>query len=314
MNIKHAFIALLAATGCAWAVPHYENLDKALAQAPAENRSILLDFTGTDWCPACIHLSNKILNSPEFDAAVGSRYGIVTLDFPRTKKLLDAIPPQEMKARERLLNEYRVQGLPTVVLLDSAGLPYAVLVGSAENTEQYLARLKEAEAARTARDAAFAEAVTLSGEARARALHKGLQALPEVCRPKYTSVIEEICKSDTEDTLGYIKSARMAKLYVEQFEAFQQLTSTFVGKFDAPELKDSIAKCEEFLKTPELHPEVAQMCLGCMADAYALLHDLPNSIKYSRRAYEAAPNSRAAHRLRTNAEFQEKILKEQSGK
>ena len=144
MNIKHAFIALLAATGCAWAVPHYENLDKALAQAPAENRSILLDFTGTDWCPACIHLSNKILNSPEFDAAVGSRYGIVTLDFPRTKKLLDAIPPQEMKARERLLNEYRVQGLPTVVLLDSAGLPYAVLVGSAENTEQYLARLKEA--------------------------------------------------------------------------------------------------------------------------------------------------------------------------
>lgn len=51
-----ASLSLAAAMVCA-AVPVWEtDLGQALKKASQSGRPVLVDFTGSDWCPACIHI------------------------------------------------------------------------------------------------------------------------------------------------------------------------------------------------------------------------------------------------------------------
>ena len=40
--------------------------NKAVDQAKADNKDILLDFTGSDWCPWCIRMDKEVLDTKEF--------------------------------------------------------------------------------------------------------------------------------------------------------------------------------------------------------------------------------------------------------
>ena len=68
--MKKTLIALLAAT-MYWQVNAAEatwltDLPKAEAQAKAENKIVLLDFTGSDWCGWCIKFKKEVLDTAEF--------------------------------------------------------------------------------------------------------------------------------------------------------------------------------------------------------------------------------------------------------
>ena len=39
-----------------------EDYDKALAQAKAEKKHVVLDFTGSDWCGWCIKLDKEVFS------------------------------------------------------------------------------------------------------------------------------------------------------------------------------------------------------------------------------------------------------------
>src|ERR1051325_2421476 len=41
---------------------------KAQAKAKAEKKLVLIDFTGSDWCPPCMALHKNVLTSKEFTA------------------------------------------------------------------------------------------------------------------------------------------------------------------------------------------------------------------------------------------------------
>ncbi|MGN0836186.1 MAG: thioredoxin family protein, partial [Akkermansia sp.] len=309
-GMRAAFFFVLLSGLATAALPRYPDAASALAAAASTQGSVLLDFTGSDWCPACIHLDTRILSTDALEEATGGRYGIVTLDFPRKPEAVNAIPADERERRSKLLRDYRIEGLPTVVVLDAQGRPYGVLLGAAGSPAEYAARLAKAEEARAARDAAFAAAEQQSGEERARSLAAGLNALPEVCRDKYPEVLDALIAADPQDSTGYAGIRRRAQLYTEQMQAFRTLSESFAGKLSAEELEDSLQRCRAFLQTPDLHPEAAQACYACMADAYALRRDLPHSIDCTARAIEAAPQTRMVPRLRANLENMQKLLRD----
>lgn len=284
-----ALMILMLASGVAVALPKADSLEKTLPVAQQEGRSILLDFTGTDWCPACIHLSNKILTSDVLEREVGDRYIVVSLDFSRKPELVEKIAPEERERRQKLLSAYQISGFPSVVVMDSQARPYGVIVGATQTPEEYLPRLNEVEAARTARDAALAKAEALAGVERAQALDAALKTVPEVCRDKYTDTLREIEAADPEDTLGYHALRRKTERLGTQQEAFQKLNQSFVGRFSKEDLDESVEKYQEFLKTPDLEPEVKQACLSCIADTYALKREFLLLYEYTVKAYEAAP-------------------------
>lgn len=99
--------------------------DEVLARAQQDKKPILLEFTGSDWCPPCKKMQREIFSQPDFQAFAQKEIVFLTLDFPRGKKLSVEI----QQRNERLLDQFGVEGFPTLVLLDSSGKELARHVG-----------------------------------------------------------------------------------------------------------------------------------------------------------------------------------------
>lgn len=93
------------------------DLPKAQQQAKTENKLVLMDFTGSDWCGWCIKLKNEVFSKPEFIEYAKKNLVPVEVDFPRTKKQA----PELKKANQELQKKYSIQGYPTIVVLDGEG-------------------------------------------------------------------------------------------------------------------------------------------------------------------------------------------------
>lgn len=89
----------------------------ALALAAKENKKVLLDFTGSDWCGWCIRLKKETFNMPAFKDYADKNLILVEVDFPQGKTLSPEVTAQNNALQE----QFRVEGFPTLVLLDSQG-------------------------------------------------------------------------------------------------------------------------------------------------------------------------------------------------
>src|SRR5262245_5687193 len=63
-----SFVAAMILTSFAHAAKDgwLDDFEKAKAQAKAENKKILLDFTGSDWCGWCKKLDAEVFSQSEF--------------------------------------------------------------------------------------------------------------------------------------------------------------------------------------------------------------------------------------------------------
>jgi thiol:disulfide interchange protein len=59
------------------------DLPKAVVQAKAEGKSVLLFFHGSDWCPPCVEMQRQVFASPEFAQYARRALVLVDLDFPQ---------------------------------------------------------------------------------------------------------------------------------------------------------------------------------------------------------------------------------------
>lgn len=91
--------------------------DAARAKAQAENKRILLDFTGSDWCSYCVKLKGAVFETNTFREWADRNVVFVELDFPQQKTLPSALVAEN----EALANRYGVKGFPTVILTDARG-------------------------------------------------------------------------------------------------------------------------------------------------------------------------------------------------
>lgn len=85
----------------------------ALATAAKENKNVLLDFSGSDWCTACIRLRKTLLSDPAFIDYAKKNLVLVNIDFPQHKSL----SPELTKQNNHLQELYGVDAFPTLVLL-----------------------------------------------------------------------------------------------------------------------------------------------------------------------------------------------------
>lgn len=139
--MKKLTMTLLAAgallTASAGELNWLTDATKAQAQAKAENKLVLLDFTGSDWCIWCVKLNKEVFDTPEFAEYAKKNLVLVEVDFPRKKKLDDA----QKQANEALSKKYGIKGFPTLILLDGEGkkigeLSYSDGVEKTENMDR----------------------------------------------------------------------------------------------------------------------------------------------------------------------------------
>ncbi len=93
---------------------------EAKAQAAAENKNILLVFSGSDWCAPCIKLDKTIWQSEEFKRESAQKWVIYKADFP--KKKANLLPAELTESNKKLADQYNKAGnFPLVLLLNPAG-------------------------------------------------------------------------------------------------------------------------------------------------------------------------------------------------
>ncbi|HSV61722.1 MAG TPA: thioredoxin family protein [Chthoniobacterales bacterium] len=111
---------LICLTSGSFAAAGWEtDYEKALVKAKAENKSVFLEFTGSDWCGPCIDFRKRVLSSKEFAGYAAKNLVLVEIDFPQRKKQSSELKKQNEKVgRQYGIDE---KGFPTIVLLDSAG-------------------------------------------------------------------------------------------------------------------------------------------------------------------------------------------------
>jgi thioredoxin-related protein len=126
-NLFFVVISLFATSGSTLAADWQTDYAKALERAKAENKRVLLDFTGSDWCGPCIQMNKRAFSRPEFQSYADKNLVLVEVDYPQRKKLSAEV----VKQNEMLGKQYGIEekGFPTIVLLDSAGKVVRELTG-----------------------------------------------------------------------------------------------------------------------------------------------------------------------------------------
>jgi len=118
-NLFLTLLALLATSVVAAAADWQTDYGKALEMAKSQNKRVLLDFTGSDWCGPCIELRKRVFSRPDFRAYADKNLVLVEIDYPQRKQQSAELKHQN----EKLSRQYGIEekGFPTVVLLDPAG-------------------------------------------------------------------------------------------------------------------------------------------------------------------------------------------------
>lgn len=118
----------------------HTNIEKAVELASKENKPILVQFSGSDWCKWCIKLNDEVFNTKDFAKYAKDEMVLVNLDFPRTIAQAD-----EVKEYNRsMATKYGVRGFPTVLLLDKEGNVVKVTGYQPGGPKTYVEHIKEA--------------------------------------------------------------------------------------------------------------------------------------------------------------------------
>jgi thioredoxin-related protein len=93
------------------------DVPQAAQLAKQQDKLILLDFTGSDWCGWCKKLDAETFSQQAFLDYAAKNLVLVQLDFPRHAPQSDDLKA----ANEALGKQFDVKGYPTVILLKPDG-------------------------------------------------------------------------------------------------------------------------------------------------------------------------------------------------
>lgn len=96
------------------------DIKEAAAKAAKEDKLIVINFSGSDWCGPCIRLRKEILESAIFEGYAKEHLVLVRADFPRQKK--NQLDAAQTKRNEALADKYNPDGkFPFTLLVDKNG-------------------------------------------------------------------------------------------------------------------------------------------------------------------------------------------------
>jgi thioredoxin-related protein len=130
-RVKHVISSAVAAailTGIALAqtqVQWLTDFKKAQEQAKSTNKLLLIQFTGSDWCPPCRMLQKEVLSTREFQEYSVKNLVLLEVDFPRTKQQ----PAELVKQNQMLAQRFAIEAFPTIIVLNAEGKKLGQMLG-----------------------------------------------------------------------------------------------------------------------------------------------------------------------------------------
>lgn len=250
-----ALVAGIAGASEAWST----NPAEAMQQAAAQKKGVMLEFTGSDWCGACIMQKKQALSLPKVQEGITAAFIPVELDFPRKKQ-----QDEQTKAMlETYKKSYGITGFPTLVYTDAQGRPVHTVVGYANPDQVMKDAATAAEALKTQQALTEKLAGSLTDEQRRDALVQLLKTVPQSSIPTfYKPSLEELAKLDPKDASGIRAALNRKELLNTQRE---ELADTFRQKnvhiLAEQKPDEALSLMDGYLKKDGLLPEVKQAVL-----------------------------------------------------
>lgn len=200
------------------------DLPAALAQAGREDKHVLVDFTGSDWCSACIRLRRNILDSKAFMQWAGKQFVFVEVDIPQKPVL----PAEQLAENKAVAEAYGVSGFPTIMVLNARGQVTGGFLGDVGQVDAAVAHLERALRV----SAMFEQAEELNGEEKARVLMAAYRLFPggkafERHRDKLEA---DILKHDPDNATG-MKDILEVRSQAVLFEAERETVPRFSAEY-----------------------------------------------------------------------------------
>lgn len=119
------FLALVSAAfaGEGWLT----DIPTGLLKAKKEHKVVLVEFTGSDWCPPCMMMHREVFSKASFVKKASKNFVLVKIDIPRSN-------PALYNKNKQVIVDYKVAGVPTVLLLDAEGKEITRFSASRYNT------------------------------------------------------------------------------------------------------------------------------------------------------------------------------------
>ncbi len=94
------------------------DIDAAIAKGKTEKKAVMVEFTGSDWCPPCIMMHEKVFSQKNFTAEASKKYILAVIDIPNKD-------PELKKKNSLVMKKYKVRGVPTVILFGDDGKEFS---------------------------------------------------------------------------------------------------------------------------------------------------------------------------------------------
>lgn len=207
---KNLLMAGLAAIVVpAFAAEWMTDLNAARTKAAAENKAVLVDFTGSDWCGYCIRLKKDVFDTPEFEAYAADKFVLVEIDVPRDVNRVGG--PENYAKNQTLCQQYKVSGFPTIMVLSADNKVLGGFVGGQESLETARVPLDAA----LANGGKIAAAADLQGVEKAKVLMEVYKSLPGDLQAAAADMQKEIAELDPENATGIQDLVAETKLLQE---------------------------------------------------------------------------------------------------
>lgn len=186
--------AAAAIVAPAFAAEWMNDWEAAKARAASENKALLVNFTGSDWCVHCKRLRKAVLDTPAFLDYAQDKFILMEVDMPHNTPQPESLSRQN----QQLCHEYCIAGFPTVLVISPEGRLYGGLPGAVLDIKTVQHQLDVA--LENGRKLAVAD--KLEGEERARLLYQVYQSLPESFRVP-SKLGEVLLEADPDNVTGF---------------------------------------------------------------------------------------------------------------
>ncbi|MDP7246662.1 MAG: redoxin domain-containing protein [Planctomycetota bacterium] len=122
------------------------DFDQAVLLAEKQNKDLLVDFTGSDWCGWCTKLHEEVFQHEAFWRPILNDFILVALDYPRKDPAKAAVP--NPKRNQELKAQYGIRGFPTLLLMTASGEVYGQTGYRKGGPELYVEHIRELQKSR----------------------------------------------------------------------------------------------------------------------------------------------------------------------
>ena len=271
-----------------WSVSYKD----ARNRARKEGMSILMEFTGSDWCPPCKALHKNVLVKDAFVKEMPKKFVLLKLDNPRDKSKQT---PEEIEQYKEMSARYKITGVPSIILADKAGKPYHKQSGySNQAAEDWVKDIVSKSAILKQRDEIIGKSREAKGIEKAKLIDKALGLVDmELVATHYGKMIERIIKLDGDDSAGLKTKYESALSTAEVKGTLQEIMKS--GRDKDPD--DSIASIDKLIEEKKPTGESLQDALFYKSMFFFRKKDKDQARNLLTEARKAAPDSKRSKEI-----------------